>query len=348
MSARCPIKRYVMKKLIASVMSFLNRSTSRGTLLSMIMEAKAKIFIAGHRGMVGRAIVRQLFMQGYENLVLRPRIELDLLDQSSVALFFEREKPEYVILAAAKVGGIWANLSSKADYIFQNLVIQSNVIHSAYRFGASKLLFLGSSCIYPRMAPQPISETDLLTGPLEPTNDAYAIAKIAGLMMCKAYQEQYQARFISLMPTNLYGPCDNFDLQSSHVLAALIHRFHRAKVESLSKVELWGTGSPYREFLHVDDLAEACVYMMNHYEGNGWVNIGTGNDLRIRNLAQLIKEIVGYSGEIVWDRSKPDGTPRKLLNVALAQSLGWEAKISLEEGVRSTYAWFLENVWEKI
>jgi GDP-L-fucose synthase len=311
------------------------------------MREDSKVFVAGHRGMVGRSLVRQLKALGYRNLVLRGREDLDLLDQLAVSRFFHQERPQYVFLAAAEVGGILANKTRKADFISCNLVIQSNVIDCAYKFGVKKLLFLGSSCIYPRMAPQPMSEADLLTGPLEPTNDAYAIAKIAGLMMCKAYQEQHGARFISLIPTNLYGPFDNFDLQSSHVLPALIHKFHRAKIEEAPSIELWGSGSPYREFLHVDDLGFAAVHVMKTYDDPLWVNIGTGQDIQIRNLAQLIKKVTGYNGKIIWDRSKPDGTPRKLLDVSLAQGLGWEARIPLEKGLKTTYAWFLENEWEK-
>jgi len=311
------------------------------------MKANSKIFVAGHRGMVGRAIVRRLITSGYSNLLLRTRSELDLCNQKAVFDFFEKESPEFVFVAAAKVGGIWANQTKKAEFITQNLLIQTNIIECSYQFQAKKVLFLGSSCIYPRMAPQPIHETDLLSGPLENSNDAYAIAKIAGLMMCKAYREQYGASFISLMPTNLYGPFDNFDFHSSHVLPAMIHKFHEAKVNGHRTVELWGTGRPFREFLHVDDLADACVYMMNRFDDDLWINIGSGKDIQIADLAELVKKVVGFSGEILWDSSRPDGTPRKLLNVELASKLGWRSKISLDEGLKSTYSWFLQHVWEK-
>ena len=312
-----------------------------------VMKLDSKIYIAGHRGMVGSALVRLLKTLNYSNLILRSRDELDLTRQFEVEKFFNQEKPEYVILAAAKVGGIMANKNYKADFISQNLLIQSNVIDAAFKNSVKKLLFLGSSCIYPRLAPQPISESDLLSGPLEPTNDAYAIAKIAGIKLCQAYQEQHGANFFSVMPTNLYGPNDNFNLETSHVLPALIHKFHRAKVQGLQSVTLWGTGSAFREFLHVDDLAVACEQLMHINQTEPIINIGSGKDISIRNLAQLVCEIVGFDGETIWDSSKPDGTPRKLLNVDLATKLGWKASISLEKGIQQTYAWFVREYWEK-
>lgn len=308
------------------------------------MERNARIFVAGHRGLVGSAIVRHLQADGYSNILSRTRSELDLTNPEAVAQFFAAEKPEYVFLAAAKVGGILANNTYPADFIRENLLIQGNIIDAAYRSGVKKLLFLGSSCIYPKLCPQPIREEYLLTGPLEPTNDAYAIAKIAGIKMCEAYNRQYGTNYISVMPTNLYGPGDNFDLQSSHVLPALIRKFHEAKVVGSPEVVVWGTGSPRREFLHVDDLADAAVYLMDTYSGSEIVNIGVGEDLTIRELAEVIKDTVGYTGELVFDTSKPDGTPRKLLDVSRLTSLGWKARISLREGIQRTYAWYLENV----
>ncbi|NOZ74847.1 MAG: GDP-L-fucose synthase [FCB group bacterium] len=308
------------------------------------MDRDSKIYVAGHRGMVGSAIVRRLRREGYENLVLRTRQELDLLDQAAVRAFFERERPEYVFLAAAKVGGILANNTYRAQFIYENLQIQNNVIHYAYESGVKKLLFLGSSCIYPKFAPQPMKEEHLLTGTLEPTNEPYAIAKIAGIKMCEAYWDQYGCRFISAMPTNLYGPNDNFDLQTSHVLPALIRKFHEAKVQHRPFVEIWGTGTPRREFLHVDDLADACVFLMQHYEEKQFINVGVGEDISIKELAGLIQEIVGYEGELRFDTSKPDGTPRKLLDVQRIHALGWKAKIPLKEGIRMTYEWFLREV----
>ena len=307
------------------------------------MDKRAKVFVAGHRGMVGSAICQYLRKIGHENIVERNRQELDLMDQAAVFNFFETESPQYVFFAAALVGGIWANKTRKADFCYQNLQIQNNIIEASHRYQANKLLFLGSSCIYPRMAPQPIREDYLLTGPLEETNDAYAIAKIAGVVMCRSYHQQYGSNFISVMPTNLYGPGDNFDLETSHVLPAMIHKFHLAKTTSQPKVTLWGTGSPFREFLHVDDLARACVYLMETYDEPELVNIGTGQDITIKNLAELIKEIVGFEGEIYWDTDKPDGTPRKLLDVSRAKSLGWSPEITLEDGIRSTYKYFLET-----
>ena len=308
------------------------------------MEKDSKIYVAGHRGMVGSAIVRRLTKDGYTNLILRTRQELDLLDQQAVQQFFEQERPEYVFLAAAKVGGILANNTYRAQFIYENLQIQNNIIHSAYRYGVKKLLFLGSSCIYPKMAPQPIKEEYLLTGPLEPTNEPYAIAKIAGIKMCEAYNAQYGTNFISTMPTNLYGPHDNFDLQTSHVLPALIRKFHEAKVNHRPYVEIWGTGTPRREFLHVDDLADACVFLMQHYNDSQFVNVGVGEDISIKELALLIQDIVGYQGELRFDTSKPDGTPRKLLDVSRLHALGWKARIPLRDGIRQTYQWFLEHI----
>lgn len=307
------------------------------------MEKDSKIFVAGHRGLVGSAIVRALEAAGYTNIIKRTRDELDLLDQKAVADFFATEKPEYVFDSAAKVGGILANKEHPADFIYQNLVIQNNIIHSAYVNGVKKLVFLGSSCIYPKLAPQPIKEEYLLTGPLEPSNDTYAIAKIAGIMMCQSYNKQYGTNFISLMPTNLYGPNDNFDLQSSHVLPAMIRKFHEAKVNNSPSVPLWGTGSPMREFLHVDDLADAALHLMNTYDGSEVVNIGTGEDVTIKELAELVRDTVGYEGLLDWDSSKPDGTPRKLLDVSRLHSLGWKHKIPLNEGVKETYEWYIAN-----
>ena len=308
------------------------------------MEKSSKIFVAGHNGLVGSAIVRALEASGHANVIKKNRQELDLLDQKAVAAFFDTEKPEYVFVAAAKVGGILANKEKPADFIFQNLQIQNNLIDNAHRSQATKLLFLGSSCIYPKLCPQPIKEEYLLTGPLEPTNRAYAIAKIAGVIKCQSYNEQHGTNFISLMPTNLYGQNDNFDLQSSHVLPALIRKFHEAKVSGSPTVTLWGTGSPMREFLHVDDLADAAVYLMNNYDDSEIVNIGTGEDVTIKQLAELIRDTVGYKGELVWDAEKPDGTPRKLLDVSRLHGLGWKHRIELKDGVRNTYDWYLANL----
>lgn len=307
-----------------------------------MMEKDAKIFVAGHLGLVGSAITRKLKEQGYNNLVLKSREELDLTDQKAVEDFFTKEKPEYVFLAAALVGGIKANNDRPAEFIFSNLEIQNNVISESYKSGVRKLLFLGSSCIYPRECPQPIKEEYLLTGPLEKTNEAYAIAKIAGIKMCQSYNKQYGTNYISVMPTNLYGPNDNFDYESSHVLPALLRKFHDAKVNN-TEITMWGTGKPKREFLYVDDLADAVVYLMNNYDDGEIVNIGTGKDLTIKELAEMIKEVVGYEGEIKLDTTKPDGTPQKLLDVSRLHSLGWQHKVELREGIEKTYKWFLEN-----
>lgn len=307
------------------------------------MKKESKIYVAGHMGLVGSAITRRLNKAGYTNLLLCPRKELDLLDTKAVTAFFENERPEYVFLAAAKVGGILANNTYPADFIYENLSIQNNIIHAAYRYKAKKLLFLGSSCIYPRECPQPIKEEYLLTGPLEKTNEAYAVAKIAGIKMCQAYNKQYGTEYISIMPTNLYGPHDNFSLASSHVLPALIRKFHEAKISHATEVSIWGTGKPYREFLHVDDLADACVFLMNNYTGSETINIGTGEDISIQKLADLVKKIVGFDGKITYDTSKPDGTPRKLLDVSKLHALGWKHSIAFEKGIADTYKWFLSH-----
>ncbi len=307
------------------------------------MRKNSKIFVAGHRGLVGNAIVKKLNQEGYENILTKTRMELDLIDGDAVKDFFEKEKPEYVFLAAAKVGGILANKNQKADFIYENLEIQNNIIYNAWKSGVKKLLFLGSSCIYPKLCPQPIKEKYLMTGALEETNDAYAVAKIAGIKMCQSFNEQYKTNFISVMPTNLYGPNDNFDLESSHVLPALIRKFYEAKMENKKEVVLWGTGAPKREFLHVDDLADACVYLMNNYDHSEIVNIGTGKDINIKEVAEKIKSAIGYAGEIIWDTTKPDGTPRKLLDVNKINSLGWKYRIDLDEGLKNTIKWFLEN-----
>jgi GDP-L-fucose synthase len=301
------------------------------------MERNSKIYVAGHRGLAGSAIVRKLREEGFENLILRTSSELDLRDQRAVAAFFEEEKPEYVFLAAAKVGGINANNLYPATFIYDNLCIQNNVIHQSYLNGVKKLLFLGSSCIYPKMSPQPIKEEYLLSGYLEPTNDAYAIAKIAGIKMCQSYHKQYGSNFISAMPTNLYGPGDNYDLKNSHVLPALLRKFHEAKVNNEPTVTVWGTGKPRREFMHVDDLAAAALFLMENYDEPEIINIGTGEDLPIGELAELIQKITGYEGDIVFDTSMPDGTFQKLLDVSKINGLGWKAGIRLEEGVRETY-----------
>ena len=302
-----------------------------------------RIYVAGHRGLVGAGLVRELERRGCRDLVLRTHAELDLRDQAAVAAFFADTRPEQVYLAAAKVGGIRANDTYPADFLRDNLQIQTNVIDSAWRAGVRKLCFLGSSCIYPRLAPQPIREDSLLTGPLEPTNEWYAIAKIAGIKMCQAYRRQHGFNAISLMPTNLYGPGDNFDLENSHVLPALMRRFHEAKLRGDAQVVVWGTGTPRREFLHVDDLASAVVHLMAVHEGEELVNIGCGEDLTIRELAERVASVVGYAGQIAFDASKPDGTPRKLLDVSRLKSLGWQPRIGLEEGLRSTYEWFVAN-----
>ena len=307
------------------------------------MDKDSKIYIAGHHGLVGSAIVRNLKIQGYSNLVFRSRDELDLLNEKAVANFFTIEKPEYVFLAAAKVGGIYANNEYPAEFIFQNLQIQNNIIHNSYLNGVKKLLFLGSSCIYPLDCKQPIKENYLLTGLLEKTNESYAIAKIAGIKMCQSYNRQYGTKFISVMPTNLYGQNDNFNLKTSHVLPALINKFHQAKLNNDKEVVIWGTGSPMREFLYVDDLVDACTFLMNNYEENEIVNIGTGEEISILDLAKLIKNTVGFNGEIVNDKTKPDGTPRKLLDVSKLNNLGWKHKTELKMGLGLTYNWFLEN-----
>ena len=307
------------------------------------MKLSAKIYVAGHNGMVGSAICRELINKGYNNLIFKSSEELDLRNQQSVQNFFEQQSPEYVFLSAAKVGGILANSTYKADFIYDNLMIQNNVINSSYNSGVKKLLFLGSSCIYPKMSEQPIKEDYLLSGYLEPSNEPYAIAKIAGLKLCQYYKEQYGCDFISLMPTNLYGINDNFDLNNSHVLPALIRKFHEAKIDKKPYVELWGSGTPMREFLYVDDLAEASVFLMNNYSDSSLVNVGTGKDLSILDLATKIKDIIGFSGEIKWDTSKPDGTPKKLLDVSKINNLGWRAKTSLSEGIKRTYSWYVQN-----
>jgi GDP-L-fucose synthase len=304
------------------------------------MEQHAKIYLAGHRGMVGSAILRNLQAKGFKNIVFRTSEELDLRDQSSVNAFFEAERPDYVMLAAARVGGINANNTKRADFLYENLMIQNNVIHNSHLHGVKKLLFLGSSCIYPKMAPQPLKETYLLTGQLESTNEPYAIAKITGIKMCESYRRQYGCNFISVMPTNLYGPNDNYNLSNSHVLPALIRKFHEAKETNLPTVEIWGTGTPLREFLHADDMADACIYLMQHYNDEQHVNIGVGKDISIKELALLVKEVVGYTGEITHDLSKPDGTPRKLMDVSFIHSLGWQHKIELREGIEHVYTDF--------
>jgi GDP-L-fucose synthase len=313
----------------------------------------SKIFVAGHKGLVGSAIVRRLQADGCTNLVLQTRQELDLLDQSAVRFFFERVRPEIVVLAAAKVGGILANSTYPADFIYQNLMIESNIIHWSQKYGVKRLLFLGSSCIYPKLAPQPMKEEYLLTGPLEPTNDAYAIAKIAGIKMCESYNRQYGTKYLSVMPTNLYGPGDNFDLQNSHVLPALIRKFHEAKESGAPSVTVWGTGSPRREFIYVDDMADGCIHLLGMPDAQYnalvdnlepcLINIGVGKDGTIRELAELVREIVGYEGKIVFDTSKPDGTPQKLLDTSRMAGLGWQAKTFLRQGIEKTYEWYKER-----
>ncbi|MFT8322308.1 MAG: GDP-L-fucose synthase [Bacillus sp. (in: firmicutes)] len=312
------------------------------------MEKDAKIYVAGHKGLVGSAIFRKLEKEGFANLVFKNSSELDLRDSFQVNDFFSQEQIKYVFLAAAKVGGIVANNEYRADFIRDNMMIQTNVIDAAHRFGVEKLLFLGSTCIYPKLAAQPLKEEYLLTGPLEETNEPYAIAKIAGIKMCESYNRQYGTRFISAMPTNMYGENDNFDLQTSHVLPALIRKFHEAKESNAEYVEVWGTGTPKREFLYSDDLAEACIFLMDHYEGNEIVNVGVGEDLPIKELAKLISQVVGFTGEIKFDTSKPDGTPRKLVDVTKINALGWKAKTPLEEGLQKAYDWFLHNKLTKI
>ena len=310
------------------------------------MNPQSKIYIPGHRGMAGSAIRRNLEARGYHNLVTRTHPELDLTNQQAVNTFFEEMQPEYVFLAAAKVGGILANSTYPAEFIYENIMIEANVIHAAYTYGVKKLLFLGSSCIYPRLAPQPLKEEYLLTGELEVTNEAYAVAKIAGIRMCKHYNQQYGTNFISVMPTNLYGPGDNYDPETSHVMAALIRKFHEAKLNNAPQVVVWGTGTPRREFLYVDDMADACVYLMENYDApdiGEFVNIGLGEDVTIRELAELIGEIVGYGGKIVYDASKPNGTPQKLLDVSRLRELGWEAKVSLRNGIKQAYKWYVSK-----
>jgi GDP-L-fucose synthase len=307
------------------------------------MEISSRIYIAGHRGMVGSALLRKLQSKGFSNFVLRTSNELDLRSQAAVHAFFETEKPEYVFLAAAKVGGILANNTFRAEFMYDNLMIQSNIIHAAYLNGVTKLVFLGSSCIYPKMAPQPLKEEYLLTGPLESTNEPYAIAKIAGIKMCDAYRAQYGCNFISVMPTNLYGPNDNYDLNTSHVLPALIRKIHEAKVRGDASVVIWGTGKPRREFLHADDLADACVHLMEQYNDPGLVNIGTGEDVEIGELAKMIREVVGYEGKIEHDLSKPDGTPRKLMDVSKLHAFGWKHKINLYQGLEMVYEEFRQG-----
>jgi GDP-L-fucose synthase len=307
------------------------------------MEKHDKIYIAGHNGMVGSSIVRKLQREGFTNLITRSSKELNLINQADVMAFFEETKPDYVFMAAAKVGGIQANNTYKGDFLYDNLMIQTNVIHASYLNKVKKMLFLGSSCIYPKFAQQPISEDSLLTGILEPTNEPYAIAKIAGIKLCDAYRDQHGCNFISAMPTNLYGPNDNYDLSNSHVLPAMIRKFHEAKLNDGKEVVVWGTGKPMREFLYVDDLADACYFLMNKYNDPGAINVGTGSDITIEDLAHLVKRIVGFEGEIVFDTSKPDGTPKKQLNVSKINQLGWSAKVSLEEGIKMAYASFLNN-----
>ncbi len=307
------------------------------------MDKKSRIYVAGHQGLVGSAILRQLQAQGYQNVITIPREGLDLLEQDAVCNLFAREEPQYVFLAAARVGGIEANRSFPAQFIRENLLIQTHVIDAAYHHGVRKLLFLGSSCIYPALAPQPLREEYLLNGRLEETNEAYAIAKIAGIKMCQAYNRQYGCNYISVMPTNLYGPGDNFDLNTSHVLPALIRKFHEAKIRQEEEVVVWGTGQPRREFLHVDDLASACIFLMQNYNQPEIINIGTGKDISIADLASLVKSIVDYEGKIVYDHSKPDGTPRKLLDVSKITALGWQPQITMRQGIESTYRWFTQG-----
>jgi GDP-L-fucose synthase len=307
------------------------------------MESQAKIYVAGHRGMVGSAICRKLKAEGYNNIITRTSLELDLRDAHAVAAFFVKEKPEYVFLAAAKVGGIQANNLYRGEFLFENLCIQNNVIHNAYLSGVKKLMFLGSSCIYPKFAPQPLKEEYLLTGTLEPTNEPYAIAKIAGIKLCEAYHDQYGCRFISVMPTNLYGPNDNYNLNNSHVLPALIRKFHEAKEQNAPTVTIWGDGSPLREFMHADDLAAACFFLMQNYEDKSLINIGVGHDLSIKDLALLVQKTVGYKGDLVFDSTKPNGTPRKLMDVSILNGLGFTASISMEDGLKSVYQDFKTN-----
>ena len=307
------------------------------------MNKNAKIYVAGHRGLVGSAIVRRLQTEGYNNLLFRTSAEVDLREQAAVRAFFADAQPDYVILAAAKVGGILANDTYPAEFIYDNLMMEANIIDAAHRVGVKKLLALGSTCIYPKLAPQPLKEEYLLTGPLEPTNEWYAVAKIAGIKLCQAFRRQYGCHYIAAMPTNLYGPGDNFDLEKSHVLPAMIRKFHTAQENNEASVTLWGTGKPLREFLHVDDLADACLFLLQNYDGEEIVNIGVGEDLSIAELADIVRDVVGFGGKIVYDTSKPDGTPRKLVGVSRINGLGWRAKIGLREGVAQTYRWFLDN-----
>lgn len=316
------------------------------------MDKNAKIYVAGHKGLVGSALTRCLEKHGYQNLILRSHAELDLLDQKAVAEFFAAEKPEYVFLAAAKVGGILANNTYPAQFIFENLQIQNNVLHQAYLNGVKKLLLLGSSCIYPRLAPQPMKEEYLLTGLLEPTNEPYAVAKIAGIKMCQSYNRQYGTNFIAVMPTNLYGPHDNFDLKNSHVLPALLRKFHEAKINGQPEVSVWGSGAPRREFLYIEDMADGCLFLMENFnpdkeqnaKGEVFFNLGTGSDLTVKELAEMIKTAVGYDGRIVWDSSKPDGAPQKLQDMTKMRALGWKHKVDLSEGIKLTYEWFKGNI----
>jgi len=312
------------------------------------LKKNSKIYIAGHKGLVGSALLRELHKSGYENLVFKTHKELDLTRQEQVEEWFENERPDYVFLAAAKVGGILANNTYPAEFIYSNMIIETNIIHTSYLFNVKKLLFLGSSCIYPRLCPQPMKEEYLLSGSLEPTNEAYAIAKIAGIIMCRSYNRQYDCRFISVMPTNLYGPGDNFDLNTSHVLPALIRKFHEAKINGMKEVEIWGTGTPKREFLHVDDLAGACIFLMNGYDESEIINIGTGQDLSINELAGMVAEVVGFKGRLRFNSSRPDGTPVKRLNVSKLNALGWKANIPLKQGIQETYKWYAENVANQI
>lgn len=307
------------------------------------MEKQSKIYVAGHRGLVGSAIVRNLKKKGYTNIIGKTHSELDLTSQADVEKFFSQEKPEYVFLAAAKVGGIGANSEFPADFIMENEIIQCNIIKFAHENDVKKLMFLGSSCIYPKLCPQPIKEESLLTGPLEPTNEAYALAKISGLKMCQYFNKQYGTKYISVMPTNLYGPNDNYDLKNSHVMPALIRKFHEAKVNNKPYVEIWGTGKPLREFLHVDDMADACVFLMETYEGNDFFNVGTGKELTIGELAEIIKGVVGFKGELKFNSSKPDGTPRKLLDVSRLEEAGWKDSIDLTDGIKASYEWYKSN-----
>ena len=312
--------------------------------MSFLNDTPAKIYVAGHRGMVGSAIIRALNGAGFHNIIIRTSSELDLRSQAQVQAFFETEKPDYVFLAAARVGGIMANSTYPADFIYDNLMIESNIINSAHLSKVKKLLFLGSTCIYPKMAPQPLKEEYLLSGPLEPTNEWYAVAKIAGIKLCQAYRQQHGDDFISAMPTNLYGPGDNFDLEKSHVVPAMIRKMHEAKENGDSSVPLWGSGTPLREFLHVDDLADALVFLMENYSGHEHVNVGVGKDLTIRELAETIQGVVGFEGELAFDASKPDGTPRKLVDTTMINTMGWEAKTALNDGLAASYKWFTDHI----